>query len=52
MKVTIKKAHISNFKGCKELKFGMGSINEVTGGNGVGKTTIATAWLWLISIRH
>lgn len=51
MKVTIKKAHISNFKGCKELKFGMGSVNEVTGGNGVGKTTIATAWLWLMSDR-
>lgn len=51
MKVTINQVKISNFKGCKELNLNLGSVNEVKGVNGVGKTTIATAWLWLMSDR-
>ena len=51
MRLTIKKIKLSNFKGCKELDLNLRDVNEILGENGAGKTTIATAWLWLMSDR-
>lgn len=51
MRLTIKKIKLSNFKGCKELDLNLRDVNEISGENGAGKTTIATAWLWLMSDR-
>lgn len=51
MKLVIKKIKLSNFKGCKDLELELGETNEILGENGAGKTTVATAWLWLMSDR-
>lgn len=51
MKVSIKEIRLGSFKGCKERVIKLGENNEISGANGVGKTTIATAWLWLMSDR-
>lgn len=51
MKLAIKKIKLSNFKGCKDLELELRETNEILGENGVGKTTVATAWLWLMSDR-
>lgn len=49
MKVLIKTIRLGNFKGCKEKVFELGEKSEVLGANGVGKTTLATSWLWLMA---
>lgn len=51
MKVTIKSMKLGSFKGCKDGKVGLGMTNDILGANGVGKTTIATAWYWLMADR-
>lgn len=51
MQVSIKEIRLGDFKGCKERVIKLGNNNEITGANGVGKTTIATAWLWLMADR-
>ena len=51
MKLAIKKIKLSNFKGCKDLELELRETNEILGENGAGKTTVATAWLWLMSDR-
>lgn len=47
--VILRNLKLQNFKGIreKELEFSEG-LSKVKGKNGVGKTTILTAWLWLI----
>ena len=52
-KVCLKKLSIQNFKGIKErtLDFSAGRLTLIKGRNGVGKTTVLTAWLWLICNR-
>lgn len=49
MQVSIKEIRLKDFKGCKEQSFNFGEKNNVVGKNGAGKTTIATAWFWLMS---
>ena len=51
MKVSIKSMKLGSFKGCKERVIEFGKNNEILGANGVGKTTIATAWYWLVADR-
>lgn len=51
MEVLIKSMKLGSFKGCKERVIEFGKNNEILGENGVGKTTIATAWYWLVADR-
>lgn len=51
MEVLIKSMKLGSFKGCKERVIEFGKNNEILGANGVGKTTIATAWYWLVADR-
>lgn len=45
----IKSMTIQNFKGCTNKTFEFGDSNEILGVNGAGKTTIATAFYWLMA---
>ena len=45
----IKSMTIQNFKGCTNKTFEFGDNNEILGVNGAGKTTIATAFYWLMT---
>ena len=45
----IKSITIQNFKGCTNKIFEFGDNNEILGVNGAGKTTIATAFYWLMT---
>ena len=45
----IKSMTIQNFKGCTNKIFEFGDNNEILGVNGAGKTTIATAFYWLMT---
>lgn len=45
----IKRLKISNFKGVSEKEITMKDKTVISGQNGVGKTTIADAWYWLMS---
>lgn len=47
MRVLIRSMRLENFKGCKSRALEFGSKSTVSGANGVGKTTIATAFYWL-----
>ena len=50
MIATIKSIHLENFKGIKDKVFDFkGLPSVVTGKNGSGKTTIATAYYWLFT---
>lgn len=40
--------HIQNFKGCKDRKIEFGQTTRITGDNGVGKSTVFDAYLWLL----
>lgn len=48
MNISIKSAHIENFKGikCKDISFG--NKTSIKGANATGKTTIVDAILWLL----
>lgn len=48
MNVVIKQIRLQNYKGCKDASYLIGRNSTVSGANGTGKTTIATAhyWLW------
>lgn len=46
--INLKKMTIRNFKSIRGLEAEFGPLNEVKGGNGVGKTTIYDAYLWCI----
>lgn len=47
MIVKIKKLILSDFKGVKEKEYSFSDITKIMAANGLGKTTIATAWYWL-----
>lgn len=40
--------HIQNFKGCKDRTIEFGQTTRITGDNGVGKSTVFDAYLWLL----
>lgn len=40
--------HIQNFKGCKDRNIEFGQTTRITGDNGVGKSTVFDAYLWLL----
>lgn len=48
IKPNIKSAIIENFKGVKYAEYTFGEITNIFGANGAGKTTISTAWYWLM----
>ena len=50
MKATIKQIALQNFKGCKNATYTFDGKNAtVSGQNGAGKTTIATAFYWVFA---
>lgn len=46
-KIELLQLSLLNFKGVRELKIDFGSVTNVFGTNGTGKTTICDAFLWL-----
>ena len=52
MKATLKSLHLENFKGAKDKTYEFGKNTRVSGMNRLGKTTIATAWFWLMSDKN
>jgi chromosome segregation ATPase len=48
----LKSLHIENFKGVKDKTYEFGKITRVSGMNRRGKTTIGSAWYWLISDKN
>lgn len=49
MELRLKSLHLENFKGTKDKTYEFGKTTRVSGMNRLGKTTIATAWLWLLA---
>ena len=47
----LKSLRIENFKGCKKREIQFGSVTDIYGDNGTGKTTIADAFTWLLFER-
>ena len=45
--VKIKKLILTDFKGIREKEYSFGDITKIMAANGLGKTTIASAWYWL-----
>lgn len=52
MQIKLKSLHIENFKGAKDKTYQFGDLTRILGMNRLGKTTIATAWFWLLSDRN
>lgn len=51
-KVCLKNLHIQNFKGIRDKSLAFPETRSILyGKNGAGKTTVLTAWLWLICNR-
>ena len=44
----LRKIHLENFKGIKDLSIGFGDVTWISGKNASGKTTIADAFSWLL----
>ena len=49
MRMTLKTIRLENFKGAKDKSYEFGKTTRVSGMNRLGKTTIATAWHWLLT---
>ena len=47
----IKSIHLENFKGVKDRNYSLGKYTRISGMNRLGKTTIATAWYWMMMDR-
>ena len=47
----LKSLKIENFKGCKNHEIQFGSVTDIYGDNGTGKTTIDDAFTWLLFDR-
>lgn len=47
----IKSIHLENFKGVKDRNYSLGKYTRISGMNRLGKTTIATAWYWMLMDR-
>lgn len=52
MKAALKSLHLENFKGTKDKIYEFGKTTRVSGMNRLGKTTIATAWFWLLADKN
>lgn len=52
MKFKLKSVHLENFKGTKDKTYQFGDTTRISGMNRLGKTTIATAWFWLLSDKN
>ena len=52
MKTVLKSLHLENFKGTKDKIYEFGKTTRVSGMNRLGKTTIATAWFWLLTDKN
>lgn len=52
MKAALKSLHLENFKGTKDKTYEFGKSTRVSGMNRLGKTTIATAWFWLLADKN
>lgn len=52
MRMTLKTIRLENFKGAKDKSYEFGKTTRVSGMNRLGKTTIATAWYWLLADRN
>lgn len=52
MKMVLKSLHLENFKGTKDKTYEFAETTRVSGMNRLGKTTIATAWFWLLSDKN
>ena len=48
MNIILKKIHIENFKGIKELTIDFGYKTKISGRNEAGKTTIMDAFMWAL----
>lgn len=48
----LKSLHLENFKGAKDKIYKFGKTTRVSGMNRLGKTTIATAWFWLLANKN
>ena len=49
MNIKLKSLHLENFKGVKNKTYMFGILTRISGMNRLGKTTIATAWYWLLT---
>lgn len=49
MNIKLNSLHLENFKGVKDKTYEFGELTKVLGMNRLGKTTIATAWYWLLA---
>ena len=52
MRMILKSLHLENFKGAKDKIYKFGKTTRVSGMNRSGKTTIATAWFWLLADKN
>lgn len=52
MQIKLKSLHMENFKGVKDKTYQFGELTRILGMNRLGKTTIATAWFWLLSDKN
>lgn len=47
MQIKLMKLHLENFKCYKEFDADFGDYTKITGANGLGKSTLAAAYMWL-----
>ena len=47
MKIVIKSLHLSNFKGIRALNIAFDHVTNISGQNGLGKTSVFDAFTWL-----
>lgn len=52
MKAILESLHLENFKGTKDKTYEFGKTTRLSGMNRIGKTTIATAWFWLLADKN
>lgn len=52
MRIILKSLHLENFKGVADKTYQFGVNTRVSGMNRLGKTTIATAWYWLMADKN
>ncbi len=52
MQIKLKSLHLENFKGAKDKTYQFGDLTRILGMNRRGKTTIATAWFWLLADKN
>lgn len=52
MQIKLKSLHLENFKGAKDKLYHFGNLTRISGMNRLGKTTIATAWFWLLADKN